>query len=53
MKMLGALAKVQQDAAKESGKDTPTGAGGPEGDTTKPAGEDAPGQEDKDGGPPS
>ena len=42
MKMLGALAKVQQDAAKESGNDT-----------TKPAGENSPGREDKEGGPQS
>ena len=51
MKMLGALAKVQHDAAKESGKDIARGIGDREGDKTKPAGEDAQGQEDKDGGP--
>jgi hypothetical protein len=51
MKMLGALARVQQDAAKEPGKDIAKGGGDTEGDKTKPAGEDAQGQEDKDGGP--
>ncbi|HTZ21175.1 MAG TPA: hypothetical protein VMC06_09855 [Opitutaceae bacterium] len=53
MKMLGALAKVQQDAAKESNKDITRSIGDREGDKTKPAGEDAHGQEDKDGGPQS
>ena len=53
MKMLGALAKVQQDAAKESGKDTTRGGGNSEGDKSKPANEGAQGQEDKEDGPPS
>ena len=53
MKMLGALAKVQQDAAKETGKDAARGIGDREGDKTKPAGENTQGQEDKDGGPQS
>jgi hypothetical protein len=53
MKMLGALARVQQDAAKESGKNIPKGSGDTEGDKTKPAVEDAQGPEEKEGGPPS
>ena len=53
MKMLGALARVQQDAAKESGKDTAKGSGDPEGDKIKPADEGARGADDKNGGPPS
>jgi hypothetical protein len=53
MKMLGALARVQQDAAKESGKNTPKGSGDTEGDKTKPAGGDAQGFEEKEGGPQS
>jgi hypothetical protein len=53
MKMLGALARVQRDAAKESGKDTTKGGGDLEGDKTQPAGEGAQGQEDKEGGPQS
>jgi hypothetical protein len=51
MKMLGALARVQQDAAKESGKDTTKGGGDTEGDKTKPAGESAQEPEDQEGGP--
>jgi hypothetical protein len=51
MKMLGALAKVQQAAAKESGQDTTTGIGDPDGDKTKPAGESAQVPANKDGGP--
>ena len=52
MKMLGALAKVQQDAAKASAKDTSKGGGDPEGDKVKPADAEAPGKDDKEGGPP-
>jgi hypothetical protein len=51
MKMLGALAKVQQDAAKASTKDTSKGGGDPEGDKAKPTGEGTQGQEGKEGGP--
>jgi hypothetical protein len=53
MKMLGALAKVQQDAAKESAQDTSKGGSDPEGGKSKPAGEDAQGHEDKEGRPQS
>ena len=53
MKMLGALAKVQQDAAKASAKDTSKGGGDPEGDKIKPADEGAHKSDDKNGGPPS
>ena len=51
MKMLGALAKVQQDAAKASANDTSKGGSDPEGDKIKPADADAPGKDDKEGGP--
>jgi hypothetical protein len=51
MKMLGALAKVQQNAAKESGKDPSKGVGDPEGEkTVQPADDDSPGQGSKEGG---
>jgi hypothetical protein len=53
MKMLGALAKVQQDAAKESAKDTGAGRNDPEGDKIKPADQGAQAPDDKEGGPPS
>jgi hypothetical protein len=53
MKMLGALARVQQDAAKKSGKDITKGGGDSEGDKTQPAGDGAQGPEDKEGGPQS
>ena len=53
MKMLGALAKVQQDAAKESAQDTSKGGSDPEGGKSKPADEGAHGSDDKNGGPPS
>ncbi len=51
MKMLGALAKVQQAAAKGSGPDATKGSDDPEDNKTKPAGESAKEHEDQDGGP--
>jgi hypothetical protein len=53
MKMLGALAKVQQDAARESGKSAIRGSGDPDSDkTAKTAGDDLPAPDGKDGGQP-